>query len=133
MSLFDEASVSKPEPEPEAPQPQSQGGSYGKRLREKRIAAANKIKDVLARAAIELTADEQTAMDILCGVRQGGRGREKVDWFHQIFSNGATSAPVLDVFQKFKKGYPEMKKLIKQWAADGTATVKLVDDAYVIQ
>ena len=96
---------------------------YQKRQREKALASANILKDLITSKKIELTAEQQEALDFLCRVkkpREGGVGAGP-SIFEKLFGTEPKVGTVVgayDMLKKTGKGFADMNKLIKKWAEE---------------
>lgn len=81
--------------------------------------ALQKVLDYLAKNPVAELAD---AVKKLTVVERSGGGFAPAFTVEMLFGENAKAGAkisALDVFTKFKKGYPEMRKYIKKWAEKG--------------
>ncbi len=96
---------------------------YQKRQREKALASANILKDLITSKKIELNAEQQEALDFLCRVkkpREGGVGAGP-SIFEKLFGTEPKVGTVIGAFDMLKKtgkGFADMNKLIKKWSEE---------------
>jgi len=105
----------------------SKGAAYQKRQKELRYQAALLIQAALKRGNVQLTSEEQKAIELL--TRKPGSGSphsfgEPI--IFRLFGNppkAGSKISALQAFEKTGKGFQEMKQLIKKWAKQGNVVV----------
>ena len=97
---------------------------YQKRQREKALASANILKALITEKKIELTQEQQDALDFLCRVKKPGTGNGvagQTSIFEKLFGaepKVGTVVGAYDMLKKVNKNFSDMNKLIKKWAED---------------
>lgn len=123
MALLDQAAVAAGvstagEKAQEAPAV-SKGASYQRKQKEKLFNAGTLIAQVLKRANVQLSKDEQAALDLLTKKPGSGVGRlSSKPLIFKIFGDepkvGSTKTAI-EILEITNKGYNELKQVFRKW------------------